>query len=341
MLVEAGAAVNACDSRGRTALHVAVSFNRLDVCRQLLLWKADPTIQTHTQLWTPLHLAALAPQQNLLMIWLLLAGPDLPIEQLAKTMGDRDTSNHAEGGWGVGEGGEEEDEEEDGWESDNDEVDEKGMCEKMEGDVPRLRHGAAWQEYAAENVSYTTLDGLALLRLKGIYPQNWMYSNADQLLEMCMERCRGLPLPPYLSSLALKTAMEETALDAAPEGSRIYAALEAACLLDNERNERLTEDEERASGILRPTLTGEKQMSRLRTRKLALVIGNGKGPGGLDTPVCRADAESVARQLRDVGVTVTLLTDATLQRMLEAIQELTQQVLLLSFLALLVQKYKY
>jgi hypothetical protein len=41
----------------------------------------------------------------------------------------------------------------------------------------------------------------------------------------------------------------------APPGSAIYKALEAACLLDNERNERLTEDEEKASGILRPTLT--------------------------------------------------------------------------------------
>ena len=45
----------------------------------------------------------------------------------------------------------------------------------------------------------------------------------------------------------------------APPGSAIYKALEAACLLDNERNERLTEDEEKASGILRPTLTVAKE----------------------------------------------------------------------------------
>ena len=42
---------------------------------------------------------------------------------------------------------------------------------------------------------------------------------------------------------------------------------------------------------------GEKQMARRRTRKVALVFGNGAGPGGLDTAVCRADALSVARFL--------------------------------------------
>lgn len=120
--------------------------------------------------------------------------------------------------------------------------------------------------------------------------------------------------------------MDETALDTAPPASNIYRALEAACLLDNERAERLTEDEEKASGILRPALTGEKQMARRRTRKLALVIGIGKGPGGLDTPVCRADAQSVAMHLGDLGVTVTLLLDCSLDEMLDAIADFKKKI---------------
>jgi uncharacterized caspase-like protein len=60
-------------------------------------------------------------------------------------------------------------------------------------------------------------------------------------------------------------------------------------------------------------------MARRRTRKLALVIGNGKGPGGIDTPVCRADAQSVAMHLKDVGFNLTLVIDASLDQMLDAI----------------------
>ena len=29
----------------------------------------------------------MSPKQNMLMVWLLLAGPDLPVKALAKTMG--------------------------------------------------------------------------------------------------------------------------------------------------------------------------------------------------------------------------------------------------------------
>ena len=46
-----------------------------------------PQTHAHTQKWTPLHLAAMSPKQNMLMVWLLLAGPDLPVKALAKTMG--------------------------------------------------------------------------------------------------------------------------------------------------------------------------------------------------------------------------------------------------------------
>ena len=150
--------------------------------------------------------------------------------------------------------------------------------------------------------------------------------------------CSSKPVPaPRLTPAGVKSAsltqfdsiysaMDETALDTAPSTSDIYLALEAACLLDNERSERLTEEEERASGILRPALTGEKQMARRRTRKLALVIGNGKGPGGLDTPVCRADAQSVAMHLGDLGVTVTLLLDCTLDQILDAIADFKTKI---------------
>eukprot|EP00802_Teleaulax_amphioxeia_P005871 Tamp_05875.p1 GENE.Tamp_05875~~Tamp_05875.p1 ORF type:complete len:918 (+),score=233.53 Tamp_05875:260-2755(+) len=324
ILIEAGANINAVDARGRTALHVAVAFNRVDTARQLLAWNADPNIQSKTQKWTPLHLAAMSASPNMLMVWLLLAGPDLPIKALAKQIGGLENSfddNDALEDEAATEAEEEEEVEveEEAWSSDSDELVEEDSYEKIEGDVPRLLPGAVWDEYVRHNMAETTLQGLALLRLKNIYPKAWMYNDDDELFEMVMKRCPGLPLPPYISSLSLCTAMDETPMDTAPPGSAIYKALEAACLLDNERNERLTEDEEKASGILRPTLTGEKQMARRRTRKQALVIGNGKGPGGLDTPVCRADAESVARHFRDLGLEVTLSLDASLDQMLEAI----------------------
>jgi hypothetical protein len=59
----------------------------------------------------------------------------------------------------------------------------------------------------------------------------------------------------HTHSLSLTHTLTLSHTHKAPPGSAIYRALEAACLLDNERNERLTEDEEQASGILRPTLT--------------------------------------------------------------------------------------
>jgi len=199
-------------------------------------------------------------------------------------------------------------------------VKEEDSYQMIEGDVARLRPGSTWKQYASKNVSETTLQGLAQLRLKHIYPKEWMYNDEDELLELCLAKCPGVPLPPYQSKLSLTSAMDETALDTAPPGSALYLALEAACLLDNERDERLTEDEEKGSGILRPSLTGEKQMARRRTRKVGLVFGNGVGPGGLDTAVCRADALSVARHLGDLEVKVTVLLDATLDQMLDAIK---------------------
>jgi hypothetical protein len=55
-----------------------------------------------------------------------------------------------------------------------------------------------------------------------------------QLLDLCLRRCPGLPLPPYASSLSLRSNMEYTPLDEALPGSDIRRALEAAVLLDNE-----------------------------------------------------------------------------------------------------------
>jgi hypothetical protein len=49
VLVEAGAKIDAVDARGRTALHVAVALNRVETAWQLLAWKADPNVQSKTQ----------------------------------------------------------------------------------------------------------------------------------------------------------------------------------------------------------------------------------------------------------------------------------------------------
>ena len=159
ILIEAGAEVNACDSRGRTALHVAVSFNRLDTARSLLLWHADPNIQSNTQLWTPLHIASSHPSPNMLMVWLLLAGPDLPIQALAETMGGREGSFDAdpllEDVPKDEEEEEEEEEEKEEWGSDSDVVKEEDSYQMIEGDVARLRPGSSWKQYASNNVSNT------------------------------------------------------------------------------------------------------------------------------------------------------------------------------------------
>lgn len=59
-----------------------------------------------------------------------------------------------------------------------------------------------------------------------------------------------------------------------------------------------------------------------RTRKLALVIGNGGyRQGALKNPV--GDARAVADSLRPLGFEVTLLTDATLADMIEAMRQFT------------------
>ena len=59
-----------------------------------------------------------------------------------------------------------------------------------------------------------------------------------------------------------------------------------------------------------------------RTRKLALVIGNGAyRQGALKNPV--GDARAVADSLRPLGFEVTLLTDATLAGMIEAMRQFT------------------
>ena len=143
------------------------------------------------------------------MIWLLLAGPDLPIEALAKDMGgceegfDAGEEGEDTAAAEEGEQGEEADEDDQGWGSDSEDEREEESFEKIEGDVPRLHPGAAWREYADENVSETTLQGLAHLRLKDIYPKEWMYSNDEQLLELLMNKCPGVPLPPYISTLSI------------------------------------------------------------------------------------------------------------------------------------------
>jgi hypothetical protein len=49
VLIEAGAKIDAVDARGRTALHVAVALNRVETAWQLLAWKADPNVQSKTQ----------------------------------------------------------------------------------------------------------------------------------------------------------------------------------------------------------------------------------------------------------------------------------------------------
>jgi hypothetical protein len=49
-----------------------------------------------------------------------------------------------------------------------------------------------------------------------------------------MKHCPGVPLPPYVSALSLRSNMDYTALDEALPGSDIRRALEAAVLLDNE-----------------------------------------------------------------------------------------------------------
>ena len=75
-------------------------------------------VQSKTQLFTPLHIAAAHARQNMLMIWLLLAGPELPVEALAKTLAlgglegnldaaaeDGEAAAQSEGGGGGGRGG--------------------------------------------------------------------------------------------------------------------------------------------------------------------------------------------------------------------------------------------
>lgn len=62
--------------------------------------------------------------------------------------------------------------------------------------------------------------------------------------------------------------------------------------------------------------------AQARTRKLALVIGNGNyRNGALKNPV--GDARAVADSLRPLGFEVTVLTDATLAEMLEAMRQFT------------------
>jgi hypothetical protein len=100
---------------------------------------------------------------------------------------------------------EEEEEEEDAWASDSDELVEEGSYEKIEGDVPRLYPGAVWDEYVLHNMAETTVQGLARLRLKNMYPKAWMYNDENELFAMAMKRCPGLPLPPYVSALSLCT----------------------------------------------------------------------------------------------------------------------------------------
>jgi hypothetical protein len=109
---------------------------------------------------------------------------------------------------------EEEGEREDAWASDSDELVEEDSYEKIEGDVPRLYPGAVWDEYVLHNMAETTVQGLARLRLKNMYPKAWIYNDENELFAMAMKRCPGLPLPPYASSISLCTAMDETPMDA-------------------------------------------------------------------------------------------------------------------------------
>ena len=191
ILIEAGAKVNACDSRGRTALHVAVSFNRLDTARSLLLWHADPNIQSNTQLWTPLHIASSHPSPNMLMVWMLLAGPDLPIQALAETMGGREGSFDADPLLEDVPKDDEEEEEEEGeeeeedeWGCDSDVVKEEDSYQMIEGDVARLRPGSTWKQYASKNVSLSCL--AVPLVPSSSPPTRVSFSCASSLCDVCV-----------------------------------------------------------------------------------------------------------------------------------------------------------
>ncbi len=76
--------------------------------------------------------------------------------------------------------------------------------------------------------------------------------------------------------------------------------------------EREAEDNEKETGVLRaPSVpNAPKQLARIRTRKLALVIGNPTGPGDVVTAVCRDDATQVGKHLSTLGFEVTLKIDA-------------------------------
>ena len=62
--------------------------------------------------------------------------------------------------------------------------------------------GDVWDEHVNTYVSNSTLLGEARSRLareKNGYPESWMYDNPDNMLNLLMDLCPGIPLPPYAS----------------------------------------------------------------------------------------------------------------------------------------------
>uniref|UniRef100_A0A7S1PI38 Uncharacterized protein n=1 Tax=Percolomonas cosmopolitus TaxID=63605 RepID=A0A7S1PI38_9EUKA len=65
-LVHKGADLNAADSQGRTPLHEAVSSKNGELTRFLLNHGANVDVRTNIELYTPLHLAAICGDENIL-----------------------------------------------------------------------------------------------------------------------------------------------------------------------------------------------------------------------------------------------------------------------------------
>lgn len=105
--------------------------------------------------------------------------------------------------------------------------------------------------------------------------------------------------------------MKHVPMDTCTRGTAMHRALQAASILDNERMERDVEEEEKRTGKLRPLPTGEKQTARIRTRKMAIVVGNAVGPGGFRSGRGEDDARNVGRNLEELGFKVALLINAS------------------------------